>query len=229
MTWPPACIGRSRPAAPTRSQRVRLRFDGADVLSRLLHGHAPVGNNSVNPTWWRLRMDLFRIMRRQDEFELLALDYCVTYEVSPPAWQDARCDYLRDKSGREGELSIRGELRESGGSERASGFSQAYTAPIGLEDSPMVVVELAGEIAGDAAETLLRLEAGRHKGAGRLVISCSKLVRVDFSAAGSILNWVASREEEGCNVQFREVHRLVAAFFNVIGINEHARVVLRAH
>ena len=211
------------------SQRVRLRFDGADVLSRLLHGHAPVGNNSVNPIWWRLRMELFRIMRRQDEFELLALDYCVTYEVSPPAWQDARCDYLRDNSGREGDLSIRGELREAGGAARSSAFGQAYTAPMGLEDASLVVVELAGEIAGDAAEALLRLEAGRHKGAGRLVISCAKLVRVDFSAAGSILNWVASREEEGCNVQFREVHRLVAAFFNVIGINEHARVVLRAH
>jgi hypothetical protein len=60
-------------------------------------------------------------------------------------------------------------------------------------------------------------------------VSCAKLIRVDFSAAGSILNWVANRENEGCNVQFRDVHRLVGAFFNVIGINEHARVVLRAN
>jgi hypothetical protein len=35
------------------------------------------------------------------------------------------------------------------------------------------------------------------------------------------------REAEGCHVQFRDVHRLVAAFFNVIGITEHARVVPR--
>jgi hypothetical protein len=28
-------------------------------------------------------------------------------------------------------------------------------------------------------------------------------------------------------VQFTDVHRLVAAFFNVIGISEHARVVTR--
>ena len=35
------------------------------------------------------------------------------------------------------------------------------------------------------------------------------------------------RETEGCHVQFRDVPRLVAAFFNVIGINEHARVVVR--
>ena len=199
------------------SQRVRLRFDGVDNLSNVLQGYAPNGNNSINTTWWRIRMDLFRIMRRQDEFELLALDYCVTYEVSPPAWQDARCDYVRTSPG---------ALNPAAGPEANS---QAYTAPMGLEEAPLVVVELAGEIAGDAAEALLRLEAGRHQSSGRLVISCARLIRVDFSAAGSILNWVAGREEEGCNVQFREVHRLVAAFFNVIGINEHARVVLRSN
>ena len=55
------------------------------------------------------------------------------------------------------------------------------------------------------------------------------MIRADFSAAGSILKWVANRESEGCHVQLRDVHRLVASFFNVIGINEHARVVLRAN
>jgi ABC-type transporter Mla MlaB component len=87
-------------------------------------------------------------------------------------------------------------------------------------------VELNGEILGDAAQALDDLQTGL-KGADRLVISCSRLIRVDFSAAGSILNWVAVRESEGCHVQFRDVPRLVAAFFNVIGINEHARVVVR--
>ena len=208
------------------SQRVRLRFDGVDVLSNLLLDHAPSGNNSVNPTWWRIRMDLFRIIRRQDEFELLALDYCVTYEVSPPAWQDARCEYVPDKTGRDGVHTMPGALAPAAG---PSVSGQAHAAAIRPQEAPLVVVELAGEIAGDAAEALLRLEAGRHQASGRLVISCARLIRVDFSAAGSILNWVAGREEEGCSVQFREVHRLVAAFFNVIGINEHARVVLRSN
>ena len=34
-------------------------------------------------------------------------------------------------------------------------------------------------------------------------------------------------KSEGCHVQFRDVQRLVAAFFSVIGINRHARVVPR--
>ncbi len=59
------------------------------------------------------------------------------------------------------------------------------------------------------------------------VSSCARLIRIDFSAAGTLLNWVTARQAEGRQVQFIEVHRLVAAFFNVIGISEHARVIAR--
>ena len=65
------------------------------------------------------------------------------------------------------------------------------------------------------------------RGADHMVISCAKLIRVDFSAAGTLLNWVSAREAEKRFVQFTEVNRLVAAFFNVIGITEHARVISR--
>ena len=58
--------------------------------------------------------------------------------------------------------------------------------------------------------------------------SCAKLIRVDFSAAGTLLNWVSAREAENRSVQFSEVNRLVASFFNVIGISEHARVIVRS-
>ena len=36
------------------------------------------------------------------------------------------------------------------------------------------------------------------------------------------------RQADGKQVQFQNVHRLVAAFFNVIGINESAKVIPRA-
>ena len=60
-----------------------------------------------------------------------------------------------------------------------------------------------------------------------LVVSCSKLIRVDFSAAGTLLNWVTTLQGEGRIVQFNDMHRLVAAFFSVIGISEHAKVTPR--
>jgi ABC-type transporter Mla MlaB component len=164
-------------------------------------------------------------MRLQDEFELAALDFCVTYEVSPPAWEEVRCEYIHSSSSSlaplEDAYGSFDESRSLGPTE----FGLAATVPMEL-NTGATVVELAGEVLGDAAEALDKLQAG-FKGAHRLVISCARLIRVDFSAAGSILNWVAARESEGCHVQFRDVPRLVAAFFNVIGINEHAQVDLR--
>jgi hypothetical protein len=59
------------------------------------------------------------------------------------------------------------------------------------------------------------------------VVSCAALVRIDFAAAGTLLNWVTDHHSSGRSVQFIDVHRLAAAFFDVIGIADHASVALR--
>ncbi|MBA3057821.1 MAG: STAS domain-containing protein [Gammaproteobacteria bacterium] len=229
------CQGITLDAAPALAalfhqwcaQPVKLQFDGSEVLHNTLKSFTPSGDQAVDKVWWRLRLDALRIMRLQDEFELTALDYCVTYEVSPPPWEDAQCEYVQERFS----PTLPGETMVGAlgavSTIPAFAVSQSATVPMGLD--PLLtatVVELNGEVLGDAAEALDTLQAGLHD-AKRLVISCARLIRVDFSAAGSILNWVAQRESEGCSVQFRDVPRLVAAFFSVIGINEHARVVLR--
>ena len=208
------------------TQPVKLHFDGAEALEKRLRYFTPSGDKRVDPFWWRLRLDALRILRLQDEFELAALDYCVTFEVSPPPWADVRCDYVHERLNAATPLEGGDGLPGDGVAGDPADLMQAPTVLVGLDAVPAVVVELSGEVLGDAAEALDKLQAGL-KGSNRLVISCVRLIRVDFSAAGSILNWVALREAEGCQVQFRDVPRLVAAFFNVIGINEHARVIFR--
>jgi hypothetical protein len=211
------------------SQAVKLQFDGASHLEKILRDRTPSSDRAVELYWWQLRLDALRIMRLQDEFELAALDFCVIYEVSPPPWEEPQCEYLRQgkpvsASLPDDELSYDDDLARAHADRRR--VATAPTVPMEMEAIPSAVVELTGEVVGDAAEALDKLQVGL-RGINRLVISCDRLIRVDFSAAGSILNWVAIREAEGCHVQFRDVPRLVAVFFNVIGINEHARVVLR--
>ena len=209
---------------------VQLRFRGSDNLERVLRSCTPSGDKTISPPRWRMRMDALRIMQLQDEFELAALDYCVTFEVSPPSWQDARCSFFRVSATTLAALNRDMDMPDAAEmpADPVDGDNQGHTVPMGLDSTPAAVAELSGEILGEATEALDRLEAARL-GADRLVISCANLIRVDFSAAGSILNWVALRQSEGCHLQFRNVHRLVATFFNVIGINEHARVVLRSN
>ena len=186
-------------------ETVSLRFAGVDRLVRALRSLTPSGNREVPRSAWQLRLNALRALGLQDDFELVALDYCVTYEVAPPAWVDARC---------------RIEVQS------ASTASADGVKP----DAPAASSALAlqGQVLGDATLTLSALNAAAPLPGQTMVISCRDLIRVDFAAAGSILNWVAMRQAEGDAVQFQDVHRLVATFFNVIGINEHAMVVLRA-
>ena len=174
-------------------------------------------------------MQMLRVIHRPDDFELTALDFCVTYEVSPPAWEVARCDYksLDDYGDARGRATIIGEpVNET-----------VYSSLMGTEGDSMLdlssssavhfsTVELSGQIQGDAVGVMERLEASLT-GADRMQISCAKLIRVDFSAAGMLLNWVSARQAENRFVEFSEVNRLVAAFFNVIGIVEYAKVTAR--
>jgi hypothetical protein len=210
-------------------QAAQLRFLAPDNLERVLQAHTPSGDRSVNPAWWKLRMEVLRVMHRPDEFELVALDYCVTYEVSPPSWESARCEYKAlqaDGSAVTGHTIVGEAFRDSLASGLTHSFGDTQGAGLSSQLAHVSTVELAGQILGDATDALALLD-GKLSGADVMVISCGRLIRIDFTAAGSLLNWVSARQSEGRQVQFIEVHRLVAAFFNVIGISEHARVIAR--
>ncbi len=211
------------------AQPVQLRFIAAEVLERVLQQATPSGDRDVNAAWWRLRMEVLRVMHRPDEFELVALDYCVTYEVSPPSWDSARCEYKplqSDGSYVAGHTIIGEAFRDSLPSSLSAGYGDTQLPSLSSQMTNVSTVELAGQILGDATEALDTLE-NKLLGADVMVISCARLIRIDFSAAGTLLNWVTARQGEGRQVRFTEVHRLVAAFFNVIGISEHARVISR--
>ena len=212
------------------SQPVQLRFMGDHQLQEVLRNATPSGDRRTEQIWWLLRMEALRITHRPDDFELTALDFCVTYEVSPPAWESARCEYksLDEQDGPMGGGTIIGEVyRDS----LQSGFHDTGRDSVpgmgNSRSSQILSVELSGQIQGDAIAVLDKLEA-KLAGADVMHISCAKLIRVDFSAAGTLLNWVSAREAECRSVQFLEVNRLVASFFNVIGITEHAGVSIRS-
>ena len=84
---------------------------------------------------------------------------------------------------------------------------------------------MSGQLAGDIAPVLQTID---HKlGMAPLVtVSCAQLIRVDFIAAGDLLNWVLAKRSENRTVTFTEAHRLIALFFGAMGINEHAKVQL---
>ena len=192
-------------------------FSGVDRLETLLEIMTQSGDRTSGTEWWRLRMSALRLMGRPDEFELVALDYCVTFEVSPPSWVAPKCGYSDDNA------SASAQPQANERDMLASDFGE-LTLPPPIDNGPAAL--LSGVIEGDAVPLLQPLQELVKPGVP-LVIACDKLMRIDFAAAGSVLNWAADLQSQGHVVHFQNLHRLIAVFFNVIGINEHAWVIPR--
>ena len=212
-------------------QKTLIVFTGAEVFNALLEAHTQSGERSASQAWWCLRMAALRCMNRPDEFEMVALDYCVTYEVSPPSWIAPRCSYSDVPLSSESDsaaaaaasapvLELLAKPNWGAATEPASLSMLSELAPAPPRPS------LTGHIENDATALLDALAEGARPGQP-LIIACDRLIRMDFSAAGSVLNWAADQQAKGRDVRFQDLHRLVAVFFNVIGISEHAWVVPR--
>lgn len=211
------------------AQPVQLRFMGVAFLQKVLRNATPSGQRETAQGWWLLRMEVLRVTQRPDEFELVALDFCVTYEVSPPAWESARCKYKAlepDEAAVSSQTYVGDIYRDSVSSIMSVIEGDTQMDALNAQVNRFSSVELSGYIHGDAIAVLDQLE-DKLGSAEILMISCTKLIRVDFSAAGTLLNWVSARQAENRAVQFSDVNRLVAAFFNVIGITEYAKVKTR--
>ena len=209
---------------------VQLRFLGVESLLGALAEQSPPENRQVDPLWWKTRLALLRALGEMEEFDMVALNYCVTYEVSPPAWEDPKNGY--SPLSEEGQTIIgqepKGAAKPSSSFDPSShGFvptdlmSEAPAAP----DNTVVRADLAGELLGAAADAIKRVHPVPVTRA--IDLNCRELRRVDFGAAGDLLNWAMEQKTEGRQVSFRHVNRMVAAFFGVIGITEAARVILR--
>jgi hypothetical protein len=203
-------------------QRVEMRWQAGEQLLSALQEAAPTGVRDADPVFWMCRLEALRLANRPDQFDETAIDYCVTYEVSPPSWERTECT-VRLAGGAHSTsappLSIVSEV--------STGFmeSSLFDDPQGGQQ--VATVDLSGQLIGDIGATLTRLD-GKLAKATLVNVSCARLIRVDFIAAGDLLNWVLAKRSQNRSVTFVEAHRLVALFFGAMGINEHARVqVLR--
>ncbi len=201
-------------------QKLDMRWLNGDRLLQCLQESAPNGVRDADPVFWMLRLDVLRLINRPDQFDEAAIDYCVTYEMSPPSWEPAQC-------------------RVRFGGPSGSTWSAATTATSGLSTSfvesrltedaeagPVWSVDLSGQLVGDISAVLEGMNAQLGT-ASMINVSCQKLIRVDFIAAGDLLNWVLARRAENRRVGFVDAHRLIALFFGAMGINESASIKIR--
>ncbi|HIV71506.1 MAG TPA: STAS domain-containing protein, partial [Candidatus Aquabacterium excrementipullorum] len=199
---------------------LQLTWIGIDRLLEVITEMSPTGNRDADPDIWMLRLELLRLANRPDQFDEAAIDYCVTYELSPPSWESPSCNVklIRDATCTQTvSLSHIGDVSTS--------FVESILHD-DIEFIQMASLELSGQLSGDIGTTLTELD-GQLGASVAVQLDCAHLIRVDFIAAGDLLNWVLARSAEQRTVTFVNPHRLVALFFGAMGITEHAKVKLQ--
>jgi hypothetical protein len=215
---PEACASLSALFRHWIPQDIDMRWLAGERLFAALTDASPTGLRDVDPLYWHLRMEALRMTNRPDQFDEVAIDYCVTYEVSPPSWEKARCKVRVSHTGLSTNAPTTSVI-----SEISSHFVESHL----IDETGHVQtagVELSGQLVGDISEILKRMDA--QLGLASFVnVSCTRLIRVDFIAAGDLLNWVLARRSENRSVSFTDAHRLVALFFGAMGIKVKVKTV----
>lgn len=163
-------------------------------------GHPDAASSEV---FWLLLLEIHRICGQRDAFEKLSIDYCMAHSVSPLQWQPA-----------------------------AAHVGVAAATPGALEPAlvqpPADAFALTGNVEG-AIEKLVGELTAQATDRSMLVIDCRELVRLDFGAAGQLLNAVSAMRGRGCAVEFFQPNHLVAALLVVMGALDLARLTPRPH
>ena len=180
---------------------------GADALLAVVSRTTENGRRDDSDACWLLQLELLRMLGRESVFEDLSIDYCVTYEVSPPPWEP-----------------MPASIRMAGS--RGSANDAPVVAPnyaVGAE-----AFVLTGSIEGRAQATLSALRSYAADRA-EINVDCRALRRLDFVAAGELLNEIVALRSGGKYLVFKDLNQLVAALLAVMGIPDMAEVRLRRH
>ncbi len=180
-----------------------LTVYGADELRAVVGGAIEAGRRDPSDACWLLCLELLRLLGRQQDFDDVAIDYCVTYEVSPPSWEPMPPTARAASAGAPAAAA-------SGGAASASASSGSVVEA----DDALV---LRGEIVGRAQDVLAALRA-RAAERSEVVVDCRHLRRLDFVAAGELLNEVVALRTGGKYLVFREVNQMVTALMTVMGL-----------
>ena len=179
-----------------RKAKCELVMNGAEKLAELLKGKLEVGKRE-DEMLWMLLLELYQHMALQEPFEEWAVNYAVTFEVSPPSWEN-RPPPKQPKP-----------------------VAASVAAPTEPDAFP-----LSGEMysaGSDAFRQLVDFATGREQ----VLIDCGTLRRMDFVSAGLFLNTLTNLQITGCSVTIRNPNQLLYALFGVLGINQVAHVERR--
>lgn len=191
--------------AAHRKQR-EIELVGRDALVTLLEGCLETGRKE-NPGCWLLLLDLYQLMGKQEVFEDMAINYAVTFEMSPPSWDPKR---------------VAAAASKPTGKATNGGAAVATDAAADDADESAPVFAPKGDLKAERFPGLQAF-AEQHE---TVHLDFSTVTRVDFVSAGTLVNLLAPAKRAGKRVIIRHPNHLVAELLIVVGLKSVAEIVL---
>ena len=175
-----------------------LVFSSSEHLIKLLNGAIETGRRTDPEVYWLLLLEMYQFQQMQTAFEETALNYCITYEVSPPSWAEPA---------------------------KKASSTPPVNGPAAM-DVPQDAFYLKGELTG-ASDLLFNDIAAHAGGKSRVVIDMFAVKRIDFIAAGAFLNVAQNLRGMSKEIEIRSPSPLLAALFVSMGFPNHVRLTRR--
>jgi anti-anti-sigma regulatory factor len=179
-----------------RKAKREIEILGRDRLRTLLEKRVEAGR-AEDQECWLLLLEIYQLQGQHEAFDEVAINYAVTFEVSPPSWEPRRI------ASPEPVLQLAVDDSDAGGAAR----TDAYV--------------LRGEIKAQRFGDL----AARTEQTDPVLIDCLALTRMDFISAGALLNTLTTVRRTGKQIVFRHPNHLVAELFGIVGLTAVATIV----
>ncbi len=167
---------------------------GAAELADKIQSIVKIGRRDETEAPWLLLLEILQLLNREKDFEEASMDYCVTFEVSPPAFEPPKNIKVTTAA----EENVHPDISPD-----------RFMMPVIISGSTDKLIEAIKEYA-----------AQYHP----VVIDCSRLSRIDFTSAGHLMNGLSPLAAAGNTIEFQDVNHLVTALLHVMGLNHIAKI-----
>lgn len=188
--------------AKIKKNKSELMVKGANQLIKLLQEKVQSGVKE-NEACWLLLLEIYQTQLLENEFEELAIDYAVTFELSPPSWEPSA--YRKP----------------------AADPTEQTIDPVAEAAADLIAKNtftFKGILLGAAEPQINELGAfvASHD---QIMIQMEQVSRIDFICAGGLLNALTSFKKQGKSFQIIGASHILTALLQVLGFDKIAHLV----
>lgn len=187
-----------------QKQQGQLQVIGSKTLIDLISPLIEVGRRiPAEAPFWLLLIEIHQVLGLQEEFENLAVDYAITYEVSPPSWDPLQAPKTSTQIAKE-EAKAQAEVEQAADEQN----------------------QLIGIITADRPQLLEKINDLVSQ-QPQITLDFARVDRIDFESAGQLLNKAMSWLQQGKQIRIVNTNELVLGLLRVMGITEMLQVERR--